>query len=56
MLLLGADLSAVLWARLAFSIIFIALLARGLNALSASKYTWFYQSAAVMPTTKPIAS
>jgi hypothetical protein len=59
MLLLGADLSAVLWARLVFSIIFIALLARGLNALPASQYVWLYQSTApvttstVKPTTKP---
>jgi len=44
MLLLGADLSAILWARLAFGIIIIALIARAIRVLSASQYAWLYQS------------
>jgi hypothetical protein len=44
MLLLGADLSAILWARLVFGIIIIALLARGMRLLSKRQYAWLYQS------------
>lgn len=47
MLLLGADLSAILWARLAFGIIIIALLARSIRLLSANQYACLHQSTAV---------
>lgn len=42
MLLLGADLSAVLWARLIFSIVFIAILARLIRNLPTSKFRFLY--------------
>lgn len=44
MLLLGADLFTVLWARLVFGIIIIALLARFMNRLSDKQYAWFYRN------------
>ncbi len=43
MLLLGADLFTILWLRLVFGIVVIALLARGITMLSAKKYAWLYQ-------------
>lgn len=43
-MLLGADISAVLWARLLFSLLVIAALARVLNYLSARKWRWLYRS------------
>ncbi|MGH1487559.1 MAG: hypothetical protein ACRBCI_15200 [Cellvibrionaceae bacterium] len=42
-LLLGADASAVLWARLGFSLLVIAILARVLNALPKNKKHWLYR-------------
>jgi hypothetical protein len=42
MLLLGADLSAVLWARLVFGIVFIAILARLIRHLPTSKFQYLY--------------
>jgi hypothetical protein len=44
MLLLGADLFTVLWARLAFGIIVIAILARCINRLSDKQYAWLYRN------------
>jgi hypothetical protein len=52
MMLLGADLSAILWARLTFGIIIIAVLARVMKARSESQYAWLYQSAALAPKAK----
>jgi len=42
-LLLGADLSAVLWARLGFSLLVIAFLARVLAVLPKQKKHWLYR-------------
>jgi spore maturation protein SpmB len=42
-LLLGADLSAVLWARLGFSLLVIAILARVLAILPKQKKHWLYR-------------
>lgn len=42
-LLLGADLSAVLWARLAFSLLFIALLARALEWLPETRRQFLFR-------------
>lgn len=42
-LLLGADLSAILWARLIFSLLVIALLSRLLTALPKQKKHWIYR-------------
>ena len=42
-LLLGADLSAILWARLGFSLLVIAVLSRLLKALPADKKHWLYR-------------
>ncbi|ETX10171.1 membrane protein [Marinomonas ushuaiensis DSM 15871] len=44
MLLMGADLFTVLWLRLTFGIIAIALLARLMNRLSEKQYAWFYRN------------
>ena len=46
MLLIGADLSAILWARLVFGIIFIALLARFLHVIPQRWYGKLYRSPA----------
>ncbi|REG83210.1 hypothetical protein [Marinomonas pollencensis] len=43
MLLLGADLFSILWLRLLFGIVIIAILARAIPLLSAKKYAWFYK-------------
>ncbi len=43
-MLLGADVSAVLWARLAFTLLVAVLLARFANYLSESKQRWFYRA------------
>ena len=42
-LLLGADLSAILWARLGFSLLVIAVLSRILVVLQKSKKQWLYR-------------
>lgn len=42
-LLLGADISAVLWARLAFTLVVAVLLARFADYVPASKQRWFYR-------------
>ncbi len=44
MLLLGADLFTILWLRLVFGIVVIALLARGITMLSARKYACLYRN------------
>lgn len=44
MLLLGADLFTILWVRLAFGIIAIAILARCINRLSDKQYAWLYRN------------
>ena len=43
MLLLGADLTSILWLRLFFGIVIIAILARIFSLLSAQQYAWFYK-------------
>ena len=43
LLLLGADLSAILWARLGFSLLVIALLSRILLVLPKHKKSWLYR-------------
>ncbi len=43
-LLLGADLTAVLWVRLVFSLLVIIVLARFFNRVPAHKQRWFYRS------------
>jgi len=42
-LLLGADISAVLWARLAFTLVVAVLLARFADYVPRSKQRWFYR-------------
>jgi hypothetical protein len=42
-LLLGADITTVLWVRLAFSLLFIVMLARIVNCVSIKKQRWFYR-------------
>ncbi len=42
-LLLGADLTAVLWVRLVFSLLVIVLLARFFNRVPVHKQRWFYR-------------
>lgn len=42
-LLLGADLSAILWARIVFSVVVIALLSRLLKSLPQGQRRWFYR-------------
>jgi spore maturation protein SpmB len=44
LLLLGADLSAILWARLGFSLLVIAILSRILVVLPKHKKYWLYRS------------
>lgn len=44
MLLLGADLFTILWIRLVFGIIIIALLARFMSRLSDKQCAWFYRN------------
>ncbi|MCV2402242.1 hypothetical protein OFY17_05000 [Marinomonas sp. C2222] len=42
-LLLGPDLFTILWARLAFAFVIVALLSQALKRLSAKRYAWLYK-------------
>lgn len=46
-LLLGADLSAILWARVVFSLLFVALLSRALDKLPERHHGYLYRCKAV---------
>ena len=53
MLLMGADLSAILWARLLFALVITGLVARYLNRMADRLWHWCYQP---LTTTKPKTS